>query len=247
MTPVVHLSCSSGVASVRMEDRPGSNTFTAPLVEGLLSTFATIRTRDDVNVVVLHGYDSIFCAGGTKDELLGIVEGRIRFDEVPLYRLLLDCEVPVVAAMQGHALGGGFVFGLYADIVVLAEESLYSTNFMKYGFTPGMGATCVVPAKLGNVLAAEMLLSARSYHGGELRDRGAPFAVVKRAEVVKTALRVAADLADKPQLSLKLLKKQLTADLVGALPAAVKREIEMHQLTFAQPGIRDRITSLFGS
>ena len=242
----VELICAAGIATVRMEDRAGSNTFTPALVAGLSDVFDVISARDDIKAVVLHGYDSVFCAGGTKDELIGIVDGRIQFDEIPLYRLLLDCEVPVIAAMQGHALGGGFVFGLYADMIVLAEESLYSTNFMKYGFTPGMGATCIVPAKLGHLLASEMLLSARSYHGGELRERGVPAPVVKRAAVIPTAMRLAADLADKPLIALKLLKKRLNEAIEQELPAAVAREVEMHRITFAQPDVRSRIESLFG-
>ena len=51
--------------------------------------------------------------------------------------------------MQGHGIGGGFVVGLFADFVILSRESVYSTNFMKYKFTPGMGATYIVPKKIG--------------------------------------------------------------------------------------------------
>ena len=71
--------------------------------------------------------------------------GKLKFTDVAFFRLLLDCEIPVVAALQGHCIGGGFAFACFADLFVLAEEACVSTNFMTYGFTPGMGATYIVP------------------------------------------------------------------------------------------------------
>lgn len=234
------------IAVVTLEDRTHSNLFSQALVEGLLARFSAITDNPEARVVIVHGYDSLFCTGGTQEELLGIVEGRIQFSDLPLYRLFLDCEIPVIAALQGHALGGGLIMGLFADLVLLAEESLYSANFMKYGFTPGMGATVVLPAKLGPALANEMLLTARGYRGGELRQRGVPFPVLKRKDVIPAALDMARDLADKPLVSLKLLKQRLTADLKKTLPEGIAAELRMHEISFAQPETRQRIETLFG-
>jgi polyketide biosynthesis enoyl-CoA hydratase PksI len=197
--------------------------------------------------VVVHGYGSIFCPGGTRDELLGIFEGRIKFDDLPLYRLFLDCPVPVIAAMQGHELGGGLAMGLFADMVILAEESLYSANFMKYGFTPGMGATLVLPARFGSLLANEMMFSAGSHHGGELARRGVGCRVLKRVEVIPAARKLAREIADKPDVSVRMLKAHLAAPLREALPRSVAAELEMHGTTFVQPVVRQRIEALFGS
>ncbi len=248
MACAVHLSRPlPGVACLRMEDREGSNTFTKALVCGLVDALGEAVRDEDNRVVVLHGYDSLFCAGGTLDELVGIADGQLAFDEGDFYRLLLDCPLPVISAMQGHAMGGGLVFGLYADLAVFSRESLYAANFMKYGFTPGMGATELLPRKLGPVLAAELLFTARGYHGQALAERGLPFPVLPRAEVVPHALALARDLADKPRASLILLKKALNATLLAALPEAVRREQAMHQETFAQDGIRLRIQQRYGN
>jgi polyketide biosynthesis enoyl-CoA hydratase PksI len=217
------------------------------LVQGLFERLAEIAADPDLKVVVLHGYDSVFLAGGTLGELLDIADGTRSFDDKGFYRLLLDCPLPVIAAMQGHAMGGGFVFGLYADIVMLARESIYGTNFMKYGFTPGMGATEIEPRKLGEALAAEMLYSARAFHGGRLAERGIPFTVLPRAELIAQALALAAELADKPRLALTLLKQRLTADLRARLPEAIATERQMHEATFARPETRERITQRFGN
>ena len=100
----------------------------------------------------------------------------------------LDCKIPVIAAMQGHAIGGGFSLGLFADFVLLSRESIYTASFMKYGFTPGFGSTYIFPKKLGTVLGSEMLLTARKYRGEELKKRGASFEVYPRAEVLEIIL-----------------------------------------------------------
>jgi polyketide biosynthesis enoyl-CoA hydratase PksI len=248
MESVVGLSyLSPEIAVVELADRAQSNLFSEALIRGLLRSFEVVRANQEVRVVVVHGYDSIFCAGGTREQLLRLHEGQVSFDAEPIYRLFLDCEVPVIAAMQGHALGGGLVIGLYADALVLAEESIYSSNFMKYGFTPGLGTTLIMPIKLGHALAAEMMLTARNYYGGELRQRGVPFPVVKRKEVIPAALRMAQEIAEKPRTSLVLLKQKLNAPIVAALPQTIARELEMHAISLAQPEVRVRIEALFGN
>lgn len=247
MNEVVSLSYPEpGVAMVQMHDRQYRNTFSQALIGDLIRAFEQIKQNPDAKVVVVSGYDSYFCCGGTKEELINIFEGRTQFTDLDFYRLLLDCELPTISAMQGHALGGGLAFGCYADIIVMAKECLYSTNFMKYGFTPGMGATHVVPKKLGHVLGCEMLLTANNYHGGELQQRGVSAKVVKKAEVLTTAMDLAKELAEKPVVSLKLLKQQFRTMLEDGLDAAIAQELSMHEVSFAQPEVRQRIEVLFG-
>jgi polyketide biosynthesis enoyl-CoA hydratase PksI len=237
---------ADGIVHVCLEDRASRNTFSEALVRGLVTTFERIASLAEAKVVVLSGYDSYFCCGGTKHELLEIHAGRASFEALDFYRMLLDCELPTIAAVQGHALGGGLAFACYADLMVLAEEGVYGTNFMKYGFTPGMGATAVVPLKLGLTLGTEMLMTARTYRGSELRARGVPVPVVGRAQVLEVAFGLARDLADKPAVSLRLLKHHLSARLRSELPALVAQEVAMHAVSFRQPEVRERVERLFG-
>ena len=235
------------IVQITMQDRAGKNTFSQELLTGLLQAFERIRADRGYRVVVITGYDTYFCSGGNQETLLLLHEGRARFTDVNIYAAALDCQIPVIAAMQGHGIGGGFVFGLFADFIVMSRESVYTTNFMKYGFTPGMGATWVLPYKLGPVLGAEMLLSARTYHGAELQRRGVPFPVVPRVEVLEYARELAYDIAAKPRDSLIELKSHLVADARTRLPAIIEQETRMHQRTFHQPEVRQRIQTSFGS
>ena len=234
------------IAVVSLEDRASSNTFSKELIAGLMTTFHQIHQNETLKVVIIHGYDNYFCCGGTKEELLDIYSGKITFADLPFYRLLLDCEIPTIAAMQGHAIGGGLAFGCYADSVILSEECVYSTNFMKYGFTPGMGATYMIAKKFGEPLAHEMLFSAQNYYGKTLKTRGILANVVEKKAVIPTAMNLAKELADKPRNSLKVLKQHLSQKIKQELPQIIEHELAMHRITFAGQEVKERIEALFG-
>ncbi|TMC20973.1 MAG: enoyl-CoA hydratase [Chloroflexi bacterium] len=246
--PVVYLQeVEAGIVQVTMQDRLHKNTFSEALMSGLSQAFKTIQANTHYKVVILTGYENYFASGGTQEGLLAIYEGKSTFADGHFYGLALDCQLPVIAAMQGHGIGGGFVLGLFADFIILSRESVYTTNFMKYGFTPGMGATYIVPKKLGFSLAEELLLTANTYRGAELEKRGVPFPVLPREKVKDYALTLARQIAEKPRVSLITLKEHLVAPLREQLPKIIEQELAMHQATFHQDEVRERINSLFGT
>jgi polyketide biosynthesis enoyl-CoA hydratase PksI len=163
-----------------------------------------------------------------------------------LLHLIVDCPIPVIAAMQGHGIGAGFVLGLHADLVLLARESIYTTNFLKYGFTPGMGATLVVPAKFGPFLGAEMLYTARNYRGGELAQRGIACPVLPREQVLPAAREMAQAMADAPRATLVKLKQTLTANARAGFYDRVAQEMALLIATGQQREIAGRIESRYG-
>ncbi|MED1780912.1 polyketide synthase [Brevibacillus fortis] len=247
MQPVVELrEIEPGIALITMQDRVYKNTFSDDLVKGLAHAFLTVKETERYKAVILTGYDTYFASGGTQEALLAIFEGQLKFTDSNFYSLALECPVPVISAMQGHAIGGGFVIGMFADFVVMSRESVYTANFMKYGFTPGMGATYILPRKLGLSLGNEMLLSSSNYRGADLEKRGVPFAVLPRDQVMSHALELARQLAEKPRLSLVTLKDHLVETMRAELPNYIAKEVAMHELTFHQTEVRDKILSLFG-
>jgi len=247
MNDVIKLSYIDDViALVVMEDRENRNTFSQDFMQGLQKAFVAIANNTIVKTVVIHGYDNFFCCGGTKEELIKLTDGKMTFADLPFYRILLDCEVPVIAAMQGHAIGGGFALGCFADLLVMAEEAFYATNFMKYGFTPGFGSTYIVEKRLGKAIADSMLLGAQNYQGGQLKQWGASTNIVKKADVIPTAIALAKTLSQKPRNALMQLKAHLSAEIKRELPAIIEQEVAMHRVTFGRPEVKQRINELFG-
>lgn len=235
-----------GVAEIVMRDEEHRNTFTPQLMGDVKRAFAEVGQDESVRAVILTGYDNYFASGSTQEDLVRMMKGEINFLHLDYFNLPMECEVPVIAAMQGHGIGGGFVLGLYADLTILSRESVYTTNFMKYGFTPGIGSTYLVPHKLGQLVGTEMLYTARTYRGEELAQRVPGLTAVPRAEVLRNARQTASLLAEKPRISLVTLKKQLTAHLRTTLPGVIEDELQMHGITFRSPEVARNIQNLFG-
>ncbi|MCI4030710.1 polyketide synthase [Dickeya dianthicola] len=236
-----------GIVHIKMQDRAHKNTFSRALIHELIQVFKHIETSDQYKAVILTGYDSYFATGGTQEDLFALQEGKGKFTDTNIYSLPLECPIPVISAMQGHAVGGGLVMGLFADFVIMSQESIYTANFMKYGFTPGMGGTLIVPEKLGLALGQEMLMLGNNYRGEALKQRGIPFPVYPREQVADAALSIARDLVKKPRTSLITLKDHLTQSLRTKLPEYTAQEVIMHEKTFFQQEVRQNISRLFGN
>ena len=244
--PVVTLKeIQPDIVMISMHDRKNKNAFSEALVRGLIQAYQLIDQNHKYKVVILTGYDTYFSSGGTQEGLLAIYSGKTTFAEVNIYSQALDCRIPVISAMQGHAIGGGFVMGMYSDFILFSRESFYTTNFMKYGFTPGMGATYILPKKLGLSLSEELLIVADTHRGADLAKRGLPFPVYPRLEVVDQAIQLAKKIAEKPRLSLITLKDHMVSTIRSKLPAIIEKEVIMHEKTFHQEEVKQRIQELF--
>ena len=223
-----------GIALVTLRDETNRNMFSEGLIRGVQTVFARLGDNADVRAVVVTGYGTWFCSGGTPDTLQAIRTGGMSFLDDAFFKSLMDCPLPTIAAMQGHALGGGLTFGLYADMLVMAEHAYYAANFMDHGFTPGVGATYLFPDKFGPVLGREMLLTARRYQGRELKSRGAPMDIVPRDQVLPAALELARKLVTKPLLQLRELKAHLAHPIARELEEVFEKEQAMHDVVFAE-------------
>ncbi|HYK05691.1 MAG TPA: polyketide synthase, partial [Thermoanaerobaculia bacterium] len=221
-----------GIVVVKMEDRAAKNMFSDAFVEGVAEAFAHIAKTSAYKVVILTGYENYFVSGGTKEGLVAIQQGKARFTDSDIYQVALDCKLPVIAAMQGHGIGAGWSLGMFADIVLLSEESRYVSPYMDYGFTPGAGATYILAEKIGQDLARESLLAAHSFAGNELKKRGLRLPVVPRDEVYPAAMALAKQIARASRARLTTLKELLTSRIHQALEEIYRLEVAMHEATF---------------
>jgi len=215
--------------------------------EEWLSLFAHALQRlendGELKVLLLRGGETHFSAGGSREFLLQADLPAAISHNAEIPRLLISVPVPTLAAMEGHAVGGGFAFGLWCDQAFLAEESLYGANFMAMGLTPGMGVTRLLEESLGATLSRELLFSGRLMKGAELaasRVSLAPF-IVPRQQVWPHALAEARRIAQAPREALVLLKQALSARRRDALAAARRDEAAMHQRLLASGAFRGRI------
>lgn len=243
---VTYQLISGNIAVVTISDPINNNVFTEDVILGLMYYFEEIKKNREIKAVILTGSSRVFCMGGTKNQLADISNSKLQFSDAPfLYRGLLECEVPIISAMQGHASGGGMLFGLYADIVIMSLEGVYSAVFTKYGFTPGMGATFILEEKLGKNLASEMMYSAKSYTGKELQARNASVIFKPQERVLEEAFSIAKMISEKPRNTLAVLKKELSGRVMDRLLICVRKEEEMHKETFRTEEVKNRISHYY--
>ncbi|MES2824533.1 MAG: SDR family NAD(P)-dependent oxidoreductase [Pseudomonadota bacterium] len=221
-----------GILVVNMEDRQAKNMFSDEFISGMNEVFAHIENTPDYKVIVLTGYDNYFASGGTKENLLAIQDGSVKFTDVKIYELPLKCKLPVIAAMQGHGIGAGWSMGMFADFIFFSEESKYVSPYMNYGFTPGAGSTFIFADKIGYDLARETLLTGQEYSGSELKTKGLLLPVLARKQVVASAMTLAQQIAQNSRNQLIAVKHLLTQHLYQPLEETYQLEVTMHEKTF---------------
>ena len=246
-TGVVALSeHPNGVVQLTLSERHARNTFTPDFVAGVYEAFDLIDTMPECKAVVLTGFDTFFACGGTKQGLLDIQAGRAKFTDEISYAKPLLCKVPVIAAMQGHAVGAGWVMGLNSDVAIYAEEASYQSPYMHYGFSPGAGATWLFPAHFGDAAAADILFTARKFSGGDIRSLAPGIPVFKRAEVLARAHGLAQHLARRTRDDLIAQKDAYAAPLRDGLTATYASEQALHEAHLvANPEVANLIRDRF--
>ncbi len=221
-----------GILTVTMADPESGNALGEAMVHALREGFQRAAQDEAVRAVVLAGEGAVFSSGAPRKLLLRFARGVRKPTEIWLPKLLLDCPVPVIAAMAGHAVGGGFALGLAADIVVLANEARYGFTFMDMGFTPGMGSTALAEHVLSRAVAHELLYTGERRKGSAFAGSTGVNAVVPAEAVVAHAMTIAVRITEKPRLALELLKRTLSLPRRQAFEQSITMESLMHQLTF---------------
>lgn len=228
-TPDVRLiDLEEGIVELAMRDIAGSNAMSASWVSALLDVYARITAHETARVVLLTGLPEVFCSGASRETLTDLIAGRLEPTELTLGRRLLELPLPVIAAAEGHAIGGGFALLVSSDLAVIARESRYGANFTALGITPGMGMTRLLEQVVPPALARELLYVGDLRRGATFEGTGSFNAIVPRAEVRTRGLMLARALAEKPRDTLIHLKRTLALPRLRAFDEAAALEARMH-------------------
>lgn len=243
----VRLTLDEGVARVEMVDAAHQNSFGEPFVAALIEALDEAAAEASARVVLLLGLPEVFCSGAPRSLLTELAERRFSPSDLTLPRVLLDHPLPIVAAMEGHAVGGGLCLGMCADVVLMARESRYGVNFMELGFTPGMGATRLLEHALSPAVAHELLYTGELRRGEAFRGAAGVGHILPRGEVRARAEDIARRIAEKPRQCCVLLKRALSLPRRRSYEEALTLESYMHTISFARPGVIEDIGGRHGA
>ncbi len=236
---------SRNIATITMQDQQHNNMLSGQLVDELVALLERCE-EERPHVVILRGLPEVFSAGAEQSTLEGLTRGEIHVKDVMVSERLLQCTIPLVAAIEGHAMGGGLVMAACCDIVVAALESRYGAVFIQMGFTPGMGCTKLLEFLFGVPLAHEMMYSGQRFRGRDLAERGSHInRWVTKEQVYPTAYEIATRISQNNPKSLSLLKYTLNAPKRRALIDARLQEDLMHRITFSYPETKKNIEELY--
>lgn len=244
--PIIEGSIDArGIARLRMNDTERRNIFADDFLDALVKEFEKLE-KQGPKVLILQGLPDVFSGGAEKKNLMDLCDGKVHVKDLVISEKLVHAEFPVIAAMEGHAVGGGLVMAACCDIVLAARESWYGVVFMSLGFTPGMGCTTLLQGLFGPHIASEMMFTGRRFKGAKLMEKGTNINyILPRAEIMDKAEEIAADISEKNLKSINLLKYALSAPKKKLLIDARLQEDFMHKLSFAFPETRKTVEEFY--
>jgi polyketide biosynthesis enoyl-CoA hydratase PksI len=230
-----------GVYELKIDDPENENRMSDVLCDELKDALTRLAENRAIKVLVMTGTKDVFCAGATIETLRKMASGASMEDlTIPIQ--MLSFPVPIIAALEGHAVGGGLALAVCCDVIVAADTARYGFNFTSLGFTPGMGMTALLPELVGTAFATEMLLTAKFYKGRDLRHRRLFTHIAPQNDVLTMTWDIARSMADKPRAVLQMTKDVIAGPRRQAFQSAFPRECLMHKVCFSEPDIWPTIT-----
>jgi enoyl-CoA hydratase/carnithine racemase len=208
-------------------DRPPSNFVSVELMRDLADALEDVDARGDLRASVLAAAGKAFCAGADLASPTGI-GGSGMSGINPLYEQavrLFSTRKPIVAAIQGAAVGAGLGLALVADFRVVAPEARFSANFVKLGFHPGFGITHTLPRVIGAQRAHLMCLTGRRIKGEDALAWGLADQMVELGALRDAALALAREIAENAPLAVVATRATLRADLAQAVRRQTDHEL----------------------
>jgi len=207
--------------------RPPNNFASVELMRDLADALDDVDADRSLRASVMVSAGKSFCAGADLASPTGI-GGDGMSGVSPLYHQavrLFSVKKPIVAAVQGAAVGAGLGLALVADFRVAAPEARFSANFVKLGFHPGFGITHTLPRVVGEQRANLMCLTGRRIKGDEALAWGLADAIAPLDGLRDAALALAQELAENAPLAVEATRATLREDLATAVKAQTDREL----------------------
>ncbi len=254
MSDVVLVEIADRVATVTLNRPDKLNAVSPAVFAGLAEAGRRIAADDEVRAVLIRGEGRAFCSGldlaslqafGSGDVASGDGNGQSATrDPQEGWRIWQTMDKPVVAAVQGYALGAGFQLALAADIRIAADDAVMSVFEITYGLVPDLGGTQFLPPIVGPARAKELIWTARRINAEEAQAWGIVNRVVPREKLEDEAGALVSDLAARPPLPIRFTKKIL-GDHASSLEEGMRKEIEAQMKCISSNDMKEAVAAAF--
>ncbi|MEV0896008.1 enoyl-CoA hydratase/isomerase family protein [Actinoplanes sp. NPDC049802] len=233
MSTDLSVTVEDGIALLEMR-RPPANHFDEALIGRIVDAARDLDGGSGCRVIVLASEGRHFCAGAD------FGGGEFAADHVDaaerLYRRaveLFDVRTPIVAAVQGTAVGGGLGLACAADFRVAEAGTRFVANFARLGFHQGFGVSVTLPELIGRQAATDMLLTGRRVGGEEAFRLGLADRLAEPGRVRETARRLAAEIAASAPIAVRSIRATLRGDLAERVRKALDHELAEQRIHWA--------------
>jgi len=225
MSDYILFERSGAVLRLQLNRPAKKNALTSEMYGALADGLTEAAEDESVHVVLIAGVQGIFCAG---NDLQSFVDPEESGEQV---RRFLDqlstCPKPLVAAVDGLAIGIGTTLLLHCDFVVAAAEVYFKMPFTELALVPEAASSLIVPGLLGHRVAGEILLMSEPFGAEQALGWGIVNRVVASDELEEASLAAASRLAELPPASVQATKKLLRAPLAEAVKETMSREFKV--------------------
>ncbi len=234
----------SGVAILTLDDPARRNALSVDMVGDIMATFDWLEREDSARSVVITGAGSAFCAGAdlkalasaSQASLREIYEGFMRIAESPL---------PVVAAVNGAAVGAGVNMALVADVILCAQSAAIDTGFIRLALHPGGGHTWMMRHLIGPQATAAMVIFGERIDGARAEQIGLAWRCFPDDELLDNAIRLAARAAESPPELIARVKQTISEmHAVETHEEALDKELLDQIWSTGQAEFRERLSAV---
>src|SRR5216683_8015073 len=202
------------------------NAMTSAMYLALAGIFNEAANDENTRVVLWHGAGDSFCAGNDLEDFLKNPIGPSDSPQSRLIDALINFDKPIVAAVQGAAIGGGTTMLTHCDFVFAGENAKFRMPFVDLAVVPEFGTSYSVPARIGYLRAAELIFLGLPFDAHRAAELGLVTRVVPDQDLLGTATKTVNALVVKPPAALQACKRLMKLSTRGQLEGAVKLENE---------------------
>jgi enoyl-CoA hydratase/carnithine racemase len=243
MSPAVQLEMRDGVALITLNRPEKLNAINDDVLNGLRAAVARLREDASAGAAVLHGRGRAFSAGGDITAMSGMDEATFS-RTIGLYMEMAKdfraCPKPIVAAIHGYALAGGFELACLCDIRVAAEGTQFGLPDTPLGLSPTSGMTYLLPRIIGLGRALDLTLSAETIDAAEAHRIGFVTRVVEGERLLEEATQLARKIADYPRIGVAHAKAEFYGALESSFDQATASEHAGEVACFRDPATREQ-------
>lgn len=222
------------VATIKINRPEARNALNTQVRKMLAKAVAQQVENDDIRVIILTGGDDVFAAGADLTELAEASSMDVYLRRTERYwQTIANCPKPIIAAVNGFALGGGCELAMHADIIIAGQNAQFGQPEIKVGIMPGAGGTQRLVRAVGKFQAMRMIMTGCLISAEEAFAMGLVSQVTEDTETLNTAYKMAQQIAKLPSIALEQIKETVLLSEDVPLHAGLTLERKAFQLLFS--------------